>query len=191
MKYFFIWPLLISVGYAIVYSNIKQSAESGSIKQEVVAITIDGEPEAKKVRTLERPIITRRGIQKKLKKDMGNFFSFPLQDIDSHLERYKPLFSSHFFDDYEGHISATAQNFIDSEIRVVDFIIYGQPIYLGSKPASIRNWQFMIEGYFIYQGNFSGSPYQFEKSTKIITVVETKTRKGNPSGVEIFDIEEF
>lgn len=191
MKYFLLSPFLLAVLSAVVYFDIKDSAYSGGIKQDVIAITTDGTVAASNIRTLERPIITRRGIQKKLKEDMVNFFSFPIGNINSHLDEHEQLFSKVFFSTYKPHIKATVDNLIDSEVRVVDFLIYGEPIYLGSKRAGIRNWQFMIEGYNVYQGNFSRSPYQFVRSTKVITVIETKTRNGNPSGVEIFKVEEF
>lgn len=172
-------------------SDIEERSYSGDIKQKVVSITLEGKPEIEKVKTLERPIITRQSIERKLKGDLVNFYSYPVEDIEPHLEKYEALFSPDFFSEQAKQTNANVRSLLESEVRVVDFIILGKPMYIGSKRGALRNWDFVTNGYSVYQGNFSGSRYQFRRERKVISVIESPTRNGNPSGVEIYAVREF
>lgn len=191
MKYFFIIPLSIAFSSFWLLSDVEERSYSGDIKQKVVSITLEGTPIIEKVDTLERPIITRQSIERKLKGDLVNFYSYPVENIEPHLNKYKALFEPEFFSEQTAQTKANVRALLESEVRVVDFLILGKPMYIGSKRGQVRNWDFVINGYSVYQGNFSGSRYQFRKERKVISVKESPTRNGNPSGVEIYAVREF
>ncbi len=191
MKYFFAIPLAVAALGSFVYKDITARTYDGDIKQKVAAVSLEGSPEITQVKTLERPIITRQSIEKKLKNDLVRFYSYPVENIDPHLEDFEPIFDPNFFSTVEADTRATVRNLLDSEVRVVDFIVIGKPMYIGSKMGALRNWDFVVKGYSVYQGNFSRARFQYRRERKIISVIESPTRNGNPSGVEIYAIKEF
>ena len=183
-------PLIpvVALGF---YAAINSANDEGLLKQKIYSVTLNGEKKVEKVKTLERPIITARNIANNLKYNLVKFYSYKVEDIDNHMDINEPLFNANFYNSLRAQTIAEVKALIDSEVRVVDFIITNGPLYMGSVYSETRNWEYYIEGYFTYHGNFSKHANQFKRVKLKVSMREAKTKNGNASGVEIYKIDQF
>lgn len=164
--------------------------ENNKFNGAMIEVPLDG-GEIKKIKTLERPIITSGNLAKHLKYKFVDLYSYRIEKGVAHIDEYEDLFESTYYEKYRKEQKSIIDDLTAKEVRVVDFMVTRGPVYLGSLPSTIRNWDFYIEGYFAYEGNFSKNTTQFEKVRLKVSVLEAKTTNGNPSGVEIYEITRF
>lgn len=156
----------------------------------MIEVPLDG-GEIKKIKTLERPIITSGNLSKYIKYKFVDIYSYRIEKGINHIDQFKSIFEQNYYKEYRKEQKAIINDLTDKEVRVVDFMVTRGPIYLGSIPSAIRNWDYYIEGFFAYEGNFSKSTTQFEKVRLKVSALESRTTNGNPSGVEIYAITKF
>ena len=189
MKLNHIITLTIPLSSVLLYLLIDRKDFTGGFNRDVFSVDLNSGGIVS-VSTLERPVITAGSISTGLKYNLVHLFSYKLEDMPSHIDGVKYMFDSDYFSDYSKQIKADSNAMLNSDVRVVDFIITDGPFYLGSKLTSTRNWDYFVEGYFTSKGNFSGGA-TFTSIKLKISLKEARTKNGNPSGVEIYEIKRF
>lgn len=189
MKLNQIFAVALPIAALALYYIVDQKDLDGGFNRDVISVDlVTGK--LNPVSTLERPVITSANIAVGLKYNLVKLLSYKLEDISSHIDDVSYMFNDDYFNSYKKQIRADANELLNSDVRVVDFIIIDGPFYLGSKLSNARNWDYYVEGYFTNKGNFSGGA-AFAKTKLKVSLVESRTRNGNPSGVEIYEIKRF
>lgn len=183
--------LLLGVsGYFAYYLN---SDIENDFKRDIYSVTLTGEVERKNVETLESAILTSTTISTSLKKTVAQIETISLENVDGYLERIRPLFDKEFFKTFSKDQEAKSKFYLESDIRVLSFVVTEAPILVGvdvSQPNP--HWLFYIKGQYMREGMFEkrSDESTFGESEIWVTVKESVGENGNPAGIKIVNYEQ-
>ncbi|PSV01201.1 hypothetical protein [Photobacterium kishitanii] len=180
---------LISIAGLISGIYFLKSDTEAMFKREILSVNLIGKPVVKKVDTLASPVLTPMTIGENIKKKIVIIEAMDLSDVDGYINKVRPMFTKEYFKTEEKDLRVKAQFFIDHLVRIKEFIVTKQPIYIGSKTGDVPNWIFYLEG--VYGNRGFGSKDKFGALNIYVTVQEAKSSDGNPIGVEISNITEL
>lgn len=163
-----------------------------SFKRDIYSITLSGDVEKKHVETLESAILTSTTISTSLKKTVAKIETILLQDVQEYIEDIRPLFEPEFFKTFSKDLEVKSKFFLDSDVRVVSFVVTEPPILVGvdvSQPTP--HWLFHIKGQYMREGLFEkrSDDSTFGEISIWVTIKESIGQNGNPSGIEIVNYE--
>lgn len=189
-KVFIQVALLISLAFSLYTFYVDR--DISSINTEVYSISLST-GEMNRVGTLDEPVITANTIAEELKFNFVDLNSFRLEDIDGHIEKFKPLFSPSYFSEYKSNAVGRAKSLIKDNVRIVDTIITEGPVFIGGYNTNNRSWVFYIKGYLSYKGLFrTGKDRAINQRREYFVFMEEgESLSSNLSGLKITSIKEL
>lgn len=171
---------VIAAGYVL-----KTTDDDGRFKKPIYSMNLSGKPNLKKIETLAKPILTPQTIGENVKESVLKIETMDLGDPDKYIASIKPLFTDEYYPQVKANLEARSDYYINNLVRVMDFVITKQPIYLGSKMGGVRSWTFYLEGVYGLKG--FGTMNSTGERRIFVTLQESKSADGNPMGVRISD----
>ena len=167
----------------VVGGAVMMNPEGDNFKRHVYSVNLNGIPHVKSVSTLDKPILTPQTISENVKESVLRIETLELGNTPKFVKSIKPLFVDSFYEQMSADLNSRSDYYVENLVRVVDFIVTKQPVYIGSRMGKVRNWTFYLEGVYGLKGfgtiNTTGTKRIF------ITVEESTSVDGNPMGVKI------
>ncbi|UKA04715.1 hypothetical protein [Photobacterium damselae] len=176
---------LVVCGVVIVGGVLKNSDENEHFKRPIYSVNLVGKPTLNRVITLQKPILTPQTIGENVKESVLKIETIDLGDPDKYIESIKPLFTNDYFPQVKANLEVRSEYYVKNLVRVLDFVVTKQPLYIGSKVGSVKSWTFYLEGVYGLKG--FGTMNSTGKRRIFVTVEESKSADGNPIGARISD----
>lgn len=134
------------------------------------------------------PFLVPYALGLNLKGNLNRFLSFSVSSPKSHISKYDFLFHSDYKKEMESYVLNQVNDLRGRNVRVVDFIVTDDPVYIGSEIGYSRSWAFYVGGYFAYQGLFSKKTGITKKVYLFVKISDDSSNAKNPLGVAISEI---
>ncbi|CAH7379363.1 hypothetical protein VCHA53O466_40408 [Vibrio chagasii] len=123
-----------------------------------------------------------------MKLTLNEILSYDISDPVGHITSASHKFTPTYSSEMIGYFSSAINSLRKQNVRVVDFIVTTDPVYIGSERSTRENWNYFVQGYFNYQGLFSGRTSISEPVRLFIKVERGRATSDNPLGVGIYKI---
>ena len=176
---------VVLCGVVLLGNVLDKSGGNGRFKKAIYSVKLSGDPKVSKVETLSKPILTPQTIGENVKESVLKIETIDLGNSDKYIASIKPLFTVGYYPQVSANLEARSKYYVKNLVRVMNFVITKQPLYIGSKIGAVRSWTFYVEGVYGFKG--FGTMNSTGEKRIFITVQESKSVDGNPIGVRISD----
>ncbi|MDK9793825.1 hypothetical protein [Vibrio sp. D431a] len=142
----------------------------------------------KKAPVTYEPYLDPNALGRNLKDNLNMFLSYSISSPRTHINNSLTYFSPDYQSYIYSYMTTAIGNLKLQNVRVVDFIVTKDPVFIGSEVGLDSNWTYFVEGYFSYQGIFSKKKSISEHVSLFIKIKKDEPTSKNPLGVGIYNI---